>query len=405
MNSPTTQQCERWLDELAELASTGISEGEFYQRYLQYVIQATHADAGGLWRVVENGFRLVSQQGLREKGLAQNEAISSFHEYELAQVTASQITRHTSRRPLAQTDGGSVMSPTTGNDCWTFFPCLANGRVFAVLEIVRAADRLATDEATQGLLAAFGEIARDYYSVEVLQAQTADLQLWEAFAKYARAIHADLEPSLTAYTVVNECRRLLQLDRVTLVRMQSGRASIWAVSGIDQVDHRSALVRTAEDLFTVLARTGERFEYREGQGDLAPEIDDRLQPYLDASATRWMQIHPLRSDQTTKGREPIRALLCWELFSEKPMPRGRCLGTVDLEPNSVGCGSCRSTCPSTTGLVAPPIIKGPVVWSKSHRVRDGHDLTGSAHGLAHNFLRRGSRCRATPAPPTPLCTD
>ncbi len=97
----------------------------------------------------------------------------------------------------------------------------------------------------------------------------------------------------SAYAIVNEGRRLIGCDRVTLAVKDGGKLRVVAVSGLDTIDRRATEVRHLGKLAQAVAKTKEPLWHTAGSGEAAPQIDQHLQPYIDASHARLVAVLPL----------------------------------------------------------------------------------------------------------------
>ena len=130
---------------------------------------------------------------------------------------------------------------------------------------------------------------------------------WQQLVQFVQAIHASLDVQATGYAVVNEGRRLIECDRLSLAISYGRRCRIAAVSGLDSIDRRAAEVKRLGRLAETVLRTGEPLWYTGESGELAPQIDRPLQEYLDQSHARLVAVLPLTGGQA--GKRPIGALI------------------------------------------------------------------------------------------------
>src|SRR4030095_17136945 len=88
--------------------------------------------------------------------------------------------------------------------------------------------------------------------------------------------HETLDARETAYTIVNEARRLLGCDRVTVGILRGGKIAIEAVSGQDTLDNRSNVVTLLGKLATRVVATGEPLWYAGATEDFPPQTQDAI---------------------------------------------------------------------------------------------------------------------------------
>ena len=87
------------------------------------------------------------------------------------------------------------------------------------------------------------ELAGDFLKSHQLRHFSDRQTLWTQLEDFTRTVHASLNPRETAYTIVNEGRRLIECDRVTVAIRRGKKCRIEAISGQDLFDKRSNTVR------------------------------------------------------------------------------------------------------------------------------------------------------------------
>ena len=110
--------------------------------------------------------------------------------------------------------------------------------------------------------------------------------LWSRLEDFTRSVHSSLDPIETAYTIANEARRLIECDRVSVAIRRGNRCTIEAVSGQDVFDKRSNTVRLLGRLASAVVATGEPVWYAGDTHDLAPQVEDAVQEYVDDADRR-----------------------------------------------------------------------------------------------------------------------
>lgn len=107
-----------------------------------------------------------------------------------------------------------------------------------------------------------------------------------------RSFHRDLDLKGTAYRIVNESRRLLDADRVSLLIEKRGDFRMLAVSGVAVVDRRANAVKDAEHFANRVAVL-DRPILLPGDEPLPPQIQDSLDDYLDESDVASVLVYPM----------------------------------------------------------------------------------------------------------------
>ncbi|MEL6106679.1 MAG: GAF domain-containing protein, partial [Planctomycetota bacterium] len=107
-----------------------------------------------------------------------------------------------------------------------------------------------------------------------------------------RSFHRDLDLKGTAYRIVNESRRLLQADRVSLLIEKHRNFRMLAVSGVAVVDRRANAVKDAEHFANRVAVL-DRPLLLPSDDPLPPQIQDSLDQYLDESDVASVLVYPM----------------------------------------------------------------------------------------------------------------
>jgi multidrug efflux pump subunit AcrA (membrane-fusion protein) len=101
---------------------------------------------------------------------------------------------------------------------------------------------------------------------------------------------------------VNEGRRLIGCDRVSVAIRRGGKCPVEAVSGQDTFDKRSNVTVLLSKLAAAVAKTGEDVWYSGDTSDLAPQVEEALEAYVDESHTKSMAILPLKEPREEEAK-------------------------------------------------------------------------------------------------------
>ena len=105
------------------------------------------------------------------------------------------------------------------------------------------------------------ELASEWFKNRKLRDLGDRSSLWAQADQFSRQVHESLDVRETCYTVVNEGRRLLGCDRVTVAILRQGSCQVEAVSGQDTIDNRSNVVTLLGNLATRLVKSFEPLWY------------------------------------------------------------------------------------------------------------------------------------------------
>src|SRR5208282_5339836 len=128
-------------------------------------------------------------------------------------------------------------------------------------------------------------------------------RLWNQLEGFTHQIHGSLDLKETAYAVVNDGKRLVGCDRLTVALKISGRTLVEAVSGQEVVEQRSNLVRELTRLCKVVIRSGEDLVYTGNTEGCAPDLRDALEMYVDESGSKVVVVTLLHKPETEQGAE------------------------------------------------------------------------------------------------------
>ena len=119
--------------------------------------------------------------------------------------------------------------------------------------------------------------------------------------------------------IANEGRRLIECDRVSVAIRRGRKCRIEAVSGQDLFDKRSNTVRLLGELATKVVETGDTIWYTGDTTDMAPQVEEAVQEYVDDSHSKMVAVLPLARpglreeeqdpDNPEEPDEPIGALI------------------------------------------------------------------------------------------------
>jgi hypothetical protein len=157
----------------------------------------------------------------------------------------------------------------------------------------RPGARLTTQRGYLRFLLQVCEFAGDFLKGRRLRHLSEKQSLWEQLESFTRTAHEKLDVRYTAYTIANEGRRLIGCDRVSVAIRRGGKCPVEAVSGQDVFDKRSNVMVMLSKLANAVVRTGEAVWYAGDTSDMAPQVEEALDAYVDESHTKAIAILPL----------------------------------------------------------------------------------------------------------------
>jgi multidrug efflux pump subunit AcrA (membrane-fusion protein) len=145
------------------------------------------------------------------------------------------------------------------------------------------------------------ELAAEWLRSQKLRTLGDRQTLWQQADSFARATHESLDLKETAYIVVNEGRRLIGCDRVSVAIKKGRKCKVQAISGQDTIENRSNIVTALNNLATRVVAAGEPLWHDGATDDLPPQIEEALEDYVDQSYGRNIAVLPLREPERRLG--------------------------------------------------------------------------------------------------------
>ncbi|HEX5104954.1 MAG TPA: HlyD family efflux transporter periplasmic adaptor subunit, partial [Pirellulaceae bacterium] len=304
------------VQEIAELAAGDLSPEEFYSGFLARVVSAMAAVGGAIWITGESGkLKLACQVNLAQTGVERTPQDRTRHGLLLKNVMSG--AQAVIAPPASGTAAAEAGNPTEHS--LVLAPLVVERKSEAVVEIFqRAGGGPSTQRGYLRFLVQMCDVACDYLKNQRLRQLASSQSLWQQIEQFTQALHRSLDVEATAYTVVNEGRRLIGCDRVSVALAYGSRCRVEAVSGLDSIDRRASEVRRLAKLAEAVLRTREPLWSQAGQEDLPEQIDEPLQAYVDQAHSRLVAVLPLvKPTDGEPASAPIGALIVEQLREAK----------------------------------------------------------------------------------------
>ena len=296
----TKQQIRGLVSEIAQLSKSELSPAEYYPALLQRIVDALAAVGGAIWTFGEGRkLNLAYQIKLSETLLDANSDETRRHVQLLNQVVES---KEAQLVPPQSGDGDTDAGNPT-RYLLVLAPLQGNNKIEGIIEIFQRPDsQPATQRGYLRFLVQMCELASDWMKSQKLKQFSDRHSLWAQADHYSRLVHESLDLRQSAYTAVNEGRRMIGCDRVSVAVKRGRRCTIEAISGQDTVENRSNIVTYLGDLATKVVATGEALWYEGDTEDLPPQIEKSLDVYIDESYAKSIAVLPLRRPDTSYER-------------------------------------------------------------------------------------------------------
>lgn len=289
----TKQQIRGLVGEIQQLSKSDLTDEEYYAAFLQRVMQALAAIGGAIWILGEGKKPKLAYQVNISPTLMDRESEDAAKHSKLLDYIVN--TNQPQLIPPLSSAGDERLGGNPTRQLMVVAPLGHDGVVEGLIEIFQRPDtQPATQRGYLRFLQQMCEISADWFKNRKLGQLTDKHSLWSDADQFSRAVHETLDIRETCYTIVNEGRRLLGVDRVSVAIKRAGACTVEAVSGQDTVDNRSNVMTMLGKLATRVAASGEPLWYLGSTEDMPPQIEEALEEYVDHSYTKSLCVLPLR---------------------------------------------------------------------------------------------------------------
>lgn len=312
------RQINRLAEEIAQLSETELAPAEYYGEFLQRLMTAIAAPAGAIWiRTPQGNLQLQYQINMRQVGLDRFPNSRQMHDELLRQVAmGGQPRLQPPQSSLGQAEGNQIAPGNPTDYVILLAPIIYDKQVAGIVEIWQDPNRGA--DAQRGFLqfmTRMAGLASGYTRNHQLRQMVGQQQVWVQLETFARLVHGSLNPTEVGYHVVNEGRRLVETDRVSVAVRQGFRPQVIAISGADVVEKRSNLVQLMRALFEAVIDWGEKLVYSGAKDDaLPPKVIKALDAYLAESNSKFLVVMPLPDERETAKKKKARSAIMMESF-------------------------------------------------------------------------------------------
>ncbi len=332
--------------DLEALLHSGLPPRDLWQHFLQLGHQTLLSDAGVLWVLPPDSDNLVPQ-GMCGNG-------------ELRQAIVNRDTRQIAHVLQAAATDGIVMrqaDPAEG-ELWegrTFLalPVHAHRELYGVIEFIQPVGQPKEFLQKQSLIleANLHMVEQAPEEQQAVKPTADDKTFWKEFEELSYNLHRSLVLKDIADVAVNDGRKFLCCDRLSVAVLRGKKNKIVAVAGQDLVNRRSEEVRSLERIAGESVSVGEMIEFRSDQAELAPHLRQQLSHHVELTAATLILAIPLyapskrRPEEDDDPRsEPIREVvgcLVIEQFTKSRLEPARAAG-VPILADSVGSSIANS---------------------------------------------------------------
>lgn len=291
------------LGELKTLAKSEVDDEQFLGQLGKSTLETTGAAGFTIWQLDDQQkVTILHESGTTSTRSNLDESQTRMHEKLVRSVNAGG--RPTLIEPDARdASTGDIVNPMAFLLLLKPLQDPALGRQF-VLELFQRPDiAAAARTGYMRYMEEIGEIFAAWKARHRLRDQSTLHGKQQRTMEFVRDIHASLEPREVAYAAANDGRVLAGADRLSVLTFDGRRASVLAVSGQDDFDNRSNVIRKLQNLATAVCRSGQPLWLTgPGHEELPRSIRELTDDYLNESHSRTLGVIPL-FNQTEESLE------------------------------------------------------------------------------------------------------
>ena len=325
----TRKQIRSLAAEVDQLAKSDCTEEEFFEGFLTRSTSALASLGGAVWMLDDQQqLRLRYQINLKQTGLADRPDAQTQHHRLLQRVLAK------GESTLVAPQSGAVDSDDGANPTdflLVLAPLSIDQNPVGLIEIFqRSGTGPNTQQGYLRFLNQMGETGSRYLANHRIRSFATQQEMWHQLEQFIRSIHQGLNSKQTVYTLANESRRLIGCDRVSVAIGTGRNCRVQSVSGLDSIERRADQVKQLNMLAAAVIKAGQPLWYNDQHAPLPPQLESKLQRYVDQSHTKMLAVIPLMEtsgnpaiDQPSKKKKrdrPIGALIVEQLSDSRITP-------------------------------------------------------------------------------------
>ena len=331
----TRQQIRALAAEVEQLAKSDCTEEEFFEGFLTRSTSALASLGGAIWMLDDQQhLRLRYQINLKQTGLAERPAAQTQHHRLLQRVLAKGESTLIAPQSGATESGDDSDGANPTDFLLVLAPLTIDQNSVGLIEIFqRSATGPNTQQGYLRFVNQMGETGSRYLANHRIRSFADQQSMWHQLEQFIRSIHQGLNSKKTIYTLANESRRLIGCDRVSVAIGTGRNCRVKSVSGLDSIERRADQVKQLNLLAAAVIKTGQPLWYNDQHAALPPQLESKLQRYVDQSHTKMLAVIPLMEsnedptiDQPNKKKKkakPIGALIVEQLSDSRILPTTR----------------------------------------------------------------------------------
>jgi len=329
----TKQQIRNLVNEITQLAKSDCTVDDFYQGFLTRTTGALASEAGAIWirPATDQPLQPHYHINLKNTVLANDPTAQRQHAELLKKVADAGEPEIVAPHSQGLKDN-QAGNPT--DKLLILGPLIVNNETIGLVEILqRPGAGPTTQRGYLRFLMQMCDIASDFLTNEKIRSFASQQSMWSKFEQYIKSVHNGLDTKQTAYVIANEGRRVIDCDRVSVVLKKGRRCKVESVSGLDSIERRADQIKRLGSLAKTTIKGAAPIWYDGDDSQLPPQIEAKLQKYVDQSHSKMVAIVPLYrqlrganenegdvDQRAAKRGKPVGALIVEQLKDARITP-------------------------------------------------------------------------------------
>lgn len=292
-------------DQIRELSKSQVPPDQFWRSFLESLVEALHAYGGVVW-VITDGPDGRPGAGIRPQVAAGGEELAKLDEPEVSQlnqklVTDSLVLEQTAAYHASDEIG---LPPELA---LLVIPVKASGMPVAAVEIIQRGN--ISKESREGYAQfiermcahATNYLERREAGESVLQTHS----FWSDFEAALLDMQRYLDVKHVAGVAANDGKKLLEVNRLSVVEKRGKKCVVLATSGVDEVQKRADQTRSLAKLAREAIKLGEPIVFSGTVGEFGRKLNDLVDTHVRLSNARFLMLVPLfANDRKREDLEP-----------------------------------------------------------------------------------------------------
>lgn len=309
------RQLEAFVEQIHEWAHSSIETDDFYRRLLEGCVTLLAAEGGTVWlptgRSRWRALHRINSKADQDRDPASVEGGHLGLLQGAARASEPLVVPPRSRSAAGGENSTAFVLALVGV-CDATLPD-SHDRAHSVIELtMRPGISPEVQQGWKELLATVAEIATEFHVREQLHALRKERGIYDQSLRMMRRFQQSSELQQTAFEMVNEGRRFVTGDRLSLVVRRGNHWHLLATSGVDRVEARADVAKRLQKLAASTADWGEPWEHADATGadlhdgvlDWPPGLAEQIEQHADESQARHLVAVPIEFGRETE--EPSR---------------------------------------------------------------------------------------------------